>query len=237
VVTKPPSNQVRSRARSLRRIDPVLATAMLVLAGVGIWIAAPMASGASTANDQQRIEVDVPVATSVTPGWTTGDASVRMPNLSIPGQPRDVTSPGWKMSTNWTNGYEVRVRSTTAPALRGRNATDGAGAQDAFADYSTDAACPCAWTAPRGANKGLFGYSVSVATTSGLPVQDATQWGSQAARKWRGLDTDSYRAYSTRGGAGQYTMALHFRSMIPDGAIQREGSYRASVVLSAHPLL
>lgn len=218
-----------------RRIDPWLTSALaLVVAAVG-WTAAPLATGAlAPVSSDARIELTVPVATSVTPGWTSGDTDVRLPNLTIPGQSRDVTSPGWRMSTNWTNGYEVRIRSTTDPALRGSNSVDGNGARSSFADFTTGA-CPCPWTG-RGFDRGVFGYSVSVASTSGGSVLDAAKWGTNGARKWRGFDRSSYRAYATAGGSGQYTMSIHLRSMIPDGATQLEGSYRAGLVVSAHPL-
>ncbi|MCW2956472.1 MAG: hypothetical protein JWO69_1341, partial [Thermoleophilia bacterium] len=208
-----------------------------VAAALVAWVAAPLATGAAPPiQSDTRIEAEVPVSTSVTPGWRTGDSSVRLPSLTIPGEPQDVTSDGWGMSTNWVNGYEVRVRATTSPALRGSNAVDGNSADDAFADYSSAASCPCPWTG-QGANKGLFGYSVSVATSGGAAATDTAKWGTDRSRKWRGFTKSSYRAYATGGGVGEYTMALHLRTMIPDGAAQRAGSYRAGVVISAHPLL
>lgn len=226
VLPRPPS----------RRFDPWLVGALTLLAAVAVWTMAPLATGASTGplTSDTRIEVEVPVSTSVTPGWTTGDSSVRLPNASVPGEVYDVTSPGWKMSTNWANGYEVRVRSTTDPAMRGANAVDGRGARSSFADYKTAAACPCPWSGS-GFEKAIFGYSVSVTSNAAAPL-DTAKWGTSSARKWRGFDTSSYRAYSTAGGAGEYTMSIHLRSMIPEGAVQLEGSYRAGVVVSAHPL-
>jgi hypothetical protein len=230
----------QSRTRALpapaaRRFDPWLCGALALLAAVALWTMAPLATGASIAPVQSdtRIEVEVPIATSVTPGWTTGDSSVRLPDLSIPGQTRDVSSDGWKMSTNWTNGYEVRIRATTDPALRGANAVDGKGARSSFDDYKTTN-CPCGWSGS-GFTKGIFGYSVSVDST-GPAALDTAKWGTDTARKWRGFSTDSYRAYSTAGGTGEYTMSIHLRSMIPDGGTQLEGSYRAGIVVSAHPL-
>jgi hypothetical protein len=174
------------------------------------------------------------VATSVTPGWTTGDASVRLPNISLPGEARDITSAGWGMSTNYANGYEVRIRATTDPAMRGANSVDGKGARASFADYTTSG-CPCPWKVDT-FNQGVFGYSVSVDSSTGSTVLDADKWGTDRARKWRGFTRSSYRAYSTAGGTGQYTMSVHLRSEVPDGATQLAGSYRASMVVSAHPL-
>lgn len=217
-----------------RRFDPWLAAALTLLVAVAAWTMAPLASGATgPIGSDTRFELEVPIATSVTPGWTTGDVSVRLPNASAPGELYDATSPGWKMSTNWINGYEVRVRSTTTPAMRGANAVDGKGARSSFADYKT-ANCPCPWSGA-GFQRAIFGYSVSVSSNAATPL-DAAKWGTPSARKWRGFDTSSYRAYSTAGGTGEYTMSIHLRSMIPDGAVQLEGSYRAGVVVSAHPL-
>ncbi|MCW2961665.1 MAG: hypothetical protein JWM25_1159 [Thermoleophilia bacterium] len=223
--------------RRIPRIDPVLAIVAGVLCAVMAWVAAPLATGAAApVSSDTRVEVEVPNATSVTPGWQAGQTAVRLPNLSIPGDSQDVTSDGWRLAANWANGYEIRIASTTSPALRGANAVDGEGAPDTFADYSTGAACPCAWSS-QGAKKGMFGYSVSVESSSGPVADDTAKWGDARSRKWRGFTKSSYRAFSTQGGTGEYTMALHLRTMIPDGAVQREGSYRAGLVISAHPLL
>jgi hypothetical protein len=214
----------------------LLLGALALLAAVAMWTMAPLATSAviPPVTSDARIEVTVPVATSVTPGWTSGDTSVRLPDLSIPGEAKDVSSPGWKMSTNWTNGYEVRIRSTTDPALRGANAVDGKGARSSFDDFKTAASCPCPWSGG-GFEKAIFGSSVSV-DSSGPAALDTAKWGTTNARKWRGFSTTSYRAYSTAGGTGEYTMSIHLRSMIPTGGTQLEGSYRAGVVVSAHPL-
>ena len=230
--------RARTRPRRFQwrdRIDPWLLGALAIIAAIAVWTMAPLATGAIPSQQSDtRIEVEVPVATSVTPGWTSGDQDVRLPDLSLPGEPRDVTSAGWGMSTNWVNGYEVRIRATTDPAMRGNNSVDGKGARSAFADYTT-AGCPCPWDVDA-FKQGVFGYSVSVSSSTGADVLDADKWGSSRARKWRGFSRTSYRAYSTAGGTGQYTMSVHLRSMIPDGATQLAGSYRASMVVSAHPL-
>lgn len=200
-----------------------------------IWTMAPLATGAiSPAQDDLRIEVDVPVTTSVTPGWTTGETSIRMPNLTIAGEVRDVSSTGWRMSTNWVNGYQVKVRTTTEPALRGVNAVDGAGARASFADYATKD-CPCPWNMSS-FQRGVFGYSATVAHSSGLAATDTAKWGTSANRRWRGFTQEAYPIYATPGGQGQYAMSIHLRTMIPDGAVQPAGSYRASFIVSAHPL-
>lgn len=226
--------RVRMRPRRAR-LDPWLLSALVAVAAVCAWSMVPFASGALAPQDSDTtIAVDVPVSVSVTPGWVTGDSEVRLPNLSLPGDPNDVTSAGWRMSTNYVNGYEVRIRATTDPALRGNNAVDGAGAQSSFADFTTGN-CPCPWTGS-GFDRGVFGYSVSVTATKGAQVLDVAKWGTDRARKWRGFDRAAYRAYSTAGGTAQYTMSIHLRSMIPDGATQLEGSYRAGMVVSAHPL-
>ncbi len=226
----------RVRPRRWRdRIDPWLTAVAIVLAAIATWLAAPLATGAiPDVSSDTTIQVTVPIATSVTPGWTSGDTSVRLPNASVPGEPSDVTSPGWKLSTNWAKGYEVRIRATTDPALRGANSVDGAGARSSFADFTTGG-CPCTWTGS-GFTRGVFGYSVSVAATNGAPVLDADKWGTSGSRKWRGFSRSSYRAYSTAGGEAQYTMSIHLRSMIPVGQTQLAGSYRAVMVVSAHPL-
>lgn len=227
--------RARTRPRPLwQRVDPWLLGALALIAAVAVWTMAPFAGGAiAPVTSDTRIEVEVPVATSVTPGWTSG-SDVRLGNISMPGVPVDATSSGWRMSTNWVNGYEVRIRATTDPALRGNNSVDGKGARSAFADYTTTG-CPCPWKVDT-FNQGVFGYSVSVDSSNGTAALDADKWGTDRARKWRGFTRSSYRAYSTAGGSGQYTMSVHLRSMIPDGATQLAGSYRASMVVSAHPL-
>jgi hypothetical protein len=211
-----------------------MALSVVIVAVVG-WTTAPLATGAiAPVQGDLRIELDVPIATSVTPGWTAGDRDVRLPNLSMPGEPRDVTSAGWKMATNWANGYEVRIRATTDPALRGSNSVDGKAARSSFADYSTKD-CPCPWSVGS-FDRGVFGYSATVMSTTGAPVLGASKWGTSTSRRWRGFTRNAYPVYSTAGGSGQYVMSVHLRSMIPDGQTQLEGSYRAGFVLSAHPL-
>lgn len=230
VTTTPPHRAVSEAGR----IDPWLVSALTIIAAVATWTMAPLASGAlGPVTSDTRIELEVPISTSVTPGWTSGN-DVRIGNLSVPGEVHDTTSEGWKMSTNWVNGYEVRIRATTDPALRGLNAVDGKGAKSTFEDFST-ADCPCPWSGA-GFQRGVFGYSVSVDSTGAAPA-DAAKWGTDRARKWRGFTRNPYRAYSTGGGSGDYTMSVHLRSMVPDGAVQPEGSYRAGLVVSAHPLM
>jgi hypothetical protein len=182
-----------------------------------------------------RIELTVPTSTSVVPGWQSGDTAVRLPDLSFPGEPRDATSSGWRMTTNWVNGYEVRMRSTTSPALRGRNAIDGEGNRSSFADFRTTG-CPCPWDVSS-FDRGVFGYAVSVRTRSGAAATGVAAWGTSSQRRWRGFSRSGHRAYATPGGAGLYDMSLHLRAMIPDGAVQEAGSYRAGIVISVHPLV
>lgn len=218
------------------RSDPWFAATCAVLLTLVAWTCAPLATGAlAPVSSSQRIELTVPVSAMVTPGWSQGDTSVRLADLSSPGQVRDTTSAGWKMSSNWSTGYEVRVRSTTSPALRGQNAVDGAGASDSFLDFTKES-CPCPWNAD-GFKRGVFGYSVSVATTSGAAPIGAEQWGTSSAREYRGFSRTSYRAYSTAGSPSEHAITMHLRSEIPQGAVQREGSYRGTMVLSVHPLL
>lgn len=218
-----------------RRVDPVLAGLALVIACVSAWCAAPLAFGAAASDSSLvRIDVDVPISTSVTPGFTPGEAAVRLDPAVLPGRIEDTMSRGWVMATNWAGGYEVRLRSTTDPALRGRNAIDGQGATGSFADFRTDAACPCPWSG-RGFTTGVFGYSVTVATRGGGDALDTAGWADGS--RFRGFDDTSYRAYSTPGGTGTYEMAIRFRSMIPEGGTQQSGSYRAAIVASAHPLI
>lgn len=222
----------------VRRVDPVLFAVTFVVVAIVGWSCLPLATGAGPApvNSGARVDLEVPITTSVTPGWQSGDTSVRLDDLVVPGKTTDASSTGWRLTTNWPNGYEVRVRSTSDPALRGSNSVDGAAARDSFADFSTAAACPCPWSTDS-AKKGVFGYSVSVSTANGAAAKDGARWGTNQGRKWRGFSRGSYRAFSTPGGAGTYLMTLHLRSEIPDGMAQVEGSYRASVVVSTHPML
>ncbi|MEO6866698.1 MAG: hypothetical protein ABI200_01615, partial [Gaiellales bacterium] len=97
-------------------IDPVLVGAIALLIIIAIWTMAPLATSAyDQATSDTRIQVTVPTSTSVTPGWQTG-SSVTLPDLSFPGEPQDVASSNWKMTTNYANGYEVRIRASTNPA-------------------------------------------------------------------------------------------------------------------------
>lgn len=219
------------------RLDPLLGSLLLLLAGVAVWTCAPLASGSiAPVGSSMPIDLQVPVTQSVTPGWKSGDTSVRMPDITTPGDARDATSSGWKLSTNHSSGYEVRVRSTSDPALKGRNAVDGKGSPDFFADFKTQS-CPCPWDVT-GSPRGVFGISASVSASAGAAAPlDASRWGTPSSHKWRGLGKESYRVFSTSGGSGEYNMSLLFRTEIPDGAVQREGSYRASMVISMHPLL
>lgn len=208
---------------------------MVVLAAVVSWTMAPLATGAITPETATtRVDVEVPVTTTVTPGWQIGDDTVTLPKLTIPGETNDITSAGWRTSTNWVEGYEIRIRATTDPALRGSNAVDGSGARSFFADYKASG-CPCPWSLT-GYTHGVFGYSASVTAVSGSAAE-ASKWGTAKARKWRGFTEDPYLVYSTPGGSGLYAMTVLMRSEIPDGAVQAEGSYRAGLIVSAHPRL
>lgn len=224
-------------SRSRRRIDPWIVLALGLLVAVTTWTMAPLATGAiGSDSSDTTIQVEVPITTSVTPGWQAGTARLRLPNISIPGKVHDVTSRGWRLSTNWVNGYEVRIRATSDPALRGTNAVDGDAARASFQDFHTKRECPCPW-AGTGFDQGVYGYSVSVRSSSGEAASDASKWGDARARRWRGFSRTPYRAYATSGGTGEYSMSIHLRSMIPQGASQPQGSYRSGLVVSAHPLL
>lgn len=234
LVPKAPLTIARTLPAPPRRFDPVLAVGIAVLAAIALWVMAPLATGApGPVTSDTRIEVEVPVATSVTPGWQAGDTAVKLPTAWLPGQIRDISSDGWRMTTNWANGYEVRVRATTDPALKGSNSVDGKGAKASFQDYKASG-CPCPWSGA-GYERGIFGYSVEVASNAAAPL-DTAKWGTPRARAWRGFTRTPYPLYSTAGGQGQYTMNILLRAMIPTGATQVEGSYRAGFVLSAHPL-
>lgn len=229
------TNVKRHRRPLSERLDPWITLGIVVCLLFGTWTVAPLATGAiAPAQDDMRIELDVPITTSVTPGWTTGESSVELPNISMPGEPRDTSSSGWKMSTNWVKGYQVRIRATSDPALRGMNSIDGRGTRSSFADFKVGN-CPCTWDVDA-FQRGVFGYSATVSSSTGSVVSGATQWGTGANRRWRGFTREGFPLYSTAGGSGQFSMTIHLRSMIPDGAVQPEGSYRASFIVSAHPL-
>src|SRR5688500_10652987 len=81
-----------------RRIDPWLLCVLAVIAAIAIWTMAPTAGGAGAPTPSDtRIEVAVPVATSVTPGWTSG-TDVRLGDVALAGEPIDATSSGWSMA-------------------------------------------------------------------------------------------------------------------------------------------
>ena len=132
VTTLSNDSPTRRRLPKVRRPDPVISLVVLALACVGTWAFLPLAIGAGPApvSSGARVNLDVPVTLSMTPGWKTGDTSVRMDDLTTPGVVNDATSTGWRLTTNYPRGYEVRVRSTTEPALRGSNSIDGNAARD-----------------------------------------------------------------------------------------------------------
>lgn len=209
---------------------------MLLLLGVAAWTMAPLATSAiAPVASSTRIQVEVPATASMTPGWTVGESEIELPAISVPGEAQDGTSSGWGVSSNWQNGYDVKVRATTDPALRGSNAVDGSGARSSFQDFRT-AGCPCPWTT-EGFTRGVFGYSVAVKASQGGTASGVSRWGSNRARLWRGFTRAPYLAYTTAGGTGSYEMTLYLRTMVPEDAAQMEGSYRAGLVVSAHPRL
>lgn len=220
--------------RQPARIDPVLLLVALVVMGVIAWAALPLADGVSASKDT-RVQVTVDNAITIAPPPptsplpTTGNgASVRLPDLIAAGQTADVTSNGWTLGSNWDAGYEVFIRATSNPALRGQAAVDGDGSRDSFQNF-TAGACPCRWTTT-GFTKGVFGYSASVGASAGSPT-DTAQWGTSSNRKYRGLTTQDYRLYAS-GGRGTFDLSLLFRSQIPPGLTQAAGSYRATATLS-----
>ena len=219
-----------------RRIDPPLVAAVVLLLGLVAWIAAPAATGATTQTSDLQIDLEVPNMVAVTPGWTSGDRTVQLGTIAIPGTQRTASSGGWQMATNWANGYEVSLRSTTAPALRGANAVDGRGAKDSFVDFSTAAACPCGWTTGS-ATRGVFGFSAQVNSVAGPPAGDTAKWGTASSLRWRGMGRTSYRIYTTPGGTGTYDLTLYFRTELPENGVQAEGSYRATGVLAVAPIM
>lgn len=230
-----------TKARPLTRIerlrhwarcqDPVLLVAVAALVLLGAWAAAPLAQGVSESSDTV-INLNIPNSTSIVPGFTAGDSLVSLPVQTAPGEAKDATSSGWALSTNWANGYQVTLRASSDPALHGRNAGDTAAPRAYFEDFKTSG-CPCPWSAT--GDRGVFGYSVDVGTTTGTTA-DASKWGSGTSRKWRGFETSPYELFQTPGGPGQYTMSLQLRTQIPDSATQPAGAYRANLVLSVVPL-
>lgn len=215
---------------SVRRIDPLLAAALVVLAGLVVHTVSPMAFGVTKTSDTQ-IQFDVEQSIAMAPGLTKGDTSVKMPDIVVPGQVMDAESDGWQISSNWALGYDVMIRSATDPALKGSNATDGDGSSDYFKDY-TLGGCPCSWDTSS-FTKGVFGYSAYVTATSGTP-QDTAKWGTSSSHKWRGFDDTPYTLFET-GGMGAFDLVLYFRSTIPEDASQKAGSYRANVYLQIAP--
>lgn len=224
----------RRLLRRLRDVDPLFAAGIGLLVAFTMWAAAPLATGATSQTSDTTINLSVPSATAVVPGLTAGDTAVEMPAQSLPGEAKTATSSGWRISTSWANGYQVTIRATSDPALRGDNSTDRERARSSFADHAAGA-CPCPWTAE--GNRGVFGYSVEVSADVGPAPLDADKWAGPDLR-WRGFTNgaDGYEVFRTPGGTGQYAMNLKFRTEIPEGAVQTAGTYRSNIILGIVPL-
>lgn len=223
----------RSSSRAYWFGDPFVAAAILVFVALFIWCAAPLATGA-TGSATTNLGFEIKSSLAVAPALTQGDKLVRLGDLTAPGQQKDAVSNGWMVSTNWSGGYQVLIRSTTDPALRGRNAIDGQGAADSFQNYQTGSACPCPWDLG-GFSKGVFGYSATVTTQSGPAAVGTSKWGTSGVRKWRGFNDTDYQLYETTGGVGAYGLSLSLRSALPPGKVQTAGSYRATLYLTIRP--
>ncbi len=181
-----------------------------------------------------QIGLTVATSTAVAPGLTSGSTGVRLADLSTPGVPKTEVSSGWKLSTNWSGGYEMKVASSTDPAMKATDAVNSEGEVQNFSDFTTGG-CPCDWSTS-GFTSGVYGYSADVRTTSGATA-DGSKWGSSSNRKWRGFTRDSYTVFTTPGGTGAYEMDLYLRTEIPETAAQPAGSYRSTTVISVVPNL
>ncbi len=213
--------------------DPVMIGAVALLALLIAWATLPRAYAVQSASTDTTLLLGVDTVVAVAPTVSKGDVDVQLSDLTIPGQERNAESAGWRLATNYPTGYQVKVRSTTNPAMRGANATDGAGADDEFLDFTTSG-CPCIWTTS-GFSKGVFGYSAKVTTSSGGAALDTSKWGTASSRKWRGFDDTAYSLFTTPGGAGAYQLVLYLRTALPEDSAQTAGSYRANLVLSVEP--
>lgn len=213
--------------------DPALVGAATLLVLLTAWVFIPRAQAVQSASTDATLLLGVDTVVAVAPTVSKGDVDVQLSDLTIPGQQRDAESAGWRLATNYPTGYQVKIRSTTNPAMRGANATDGAGADDEFADFSRSG-CPCVWTTS-GFSKGVFGYSAQVTTSSGGAALDTSKWGSASSRKWRGFDDTAYSLFTTPGGAGAYQLILYLRTALPEESAQTAGSYRANLVISVEP--
>jgi hypothetical protein len=214
--------------------DPVVILIVACMALLAAWASMPSAFAVSTSSDA-RLLLGADTVVAVAPAVTKGTRAVQLADLTIPGEQRDADSEGWRVTTNFPTGYDIKLRATSDPALRGINAVDGAGADDDFQDFST-AGCPCPWTTD-GFSKGVFGYSASVNTSSGNAALDTSKWGASGAKKWRGFDDTAYSIFRTPGGAGSYQMTLHLRTALPPESNQAAGSYRTTLVLMVEPLV
>lgn len=225
---------------SMQTIDLPLALAIIIIAGTLLWSLAPGAGAVSQSGDVS-LSVSTDRSIAVVPSFTRpgSSASIRLDDLTMPGQRRDASSAGWTLSSNWVLGYTVKIRSATDPAMRGANAIDGKGANDSMKDfYVTGQQCPCSWTT-NGVTKAVFGYSAAV---DGPSVgATASKWGTgnstSTTRKWRGFRTDDYTLFSTSGGSGSTSVSIMLRSELPEAASQLNGSYRARIELSVRPNL
>ncbi len=234
-VSRARGNTAVARRRALRSAvaDPVCWAIAVIACIVGGWWMNSADGWSSTSSGSTNVDVTVLEHVAYTPSFTAGSRAVRLSELSQPGDMATARSGGWKLSSNWSYGYSLTGRATTAPALRGRNATDGNGADGAFADFRRRG-CPCLWST-KGFDKGIFGYSVEASRREGT-LLDTEKWGGGDSRRWRGFTRTDYQLMKA-GGTGQFSMNLLLRTQIPEQGVQEQGSYRANLVVGVTPVL
>ena len=205
----------------------MLAAAWLSVAVAAAWQLTTTSLGASDQRDH-GVGVVVDDAVAVAPSLRRGQVMTEMPIIRRPGQVRTTESAGWRVTSTWTPGYDMFLRASSNPALRGSNARDGRSAPSTFANHRVNG-CPCPWSVS-GADRGVFGYTM----TGSASFVDRNTWGTSSNRRWRGMTTTPYRVAGA-GSPGSWDFSLLFRSELPPGLTQPAGSYRANMVLSFVP--
>lgn len=212
-------------SKSTQRFDPIVVLLCAVVVCVFLWGAAPFAGAVEDSGDV-GIGVDVDPGIALTPPNSAGDTTIKLSDITAPGQQRNASSTGWGLTNaSWFAGYSVTVESVSDPALRGMNAVDGNGAPDSFSDYSTSGS-PSTWNIST-YTKGVFGYSVS----SESDFVDSAKWGTSSARKFRGFDDTPY-TIASQDYIGDADWDIHFRTELGVDAVQEAGSYRAPIIVS-----
>jgi hypothetical protein len=155
---------------------------------------------------------------------------------SIPGMTGGVGngSAQWTVTTNDTSGYNLTLKASTTPALQSGSYS--------FADYTptTSTVPDFNWSVPASASE--FGYTVEASTTADLDQSfkdngTACNTGTSDTvdKCWLNASTTAeqivYRSSQTD--ADGENITVKFRAEVGSTSFQEEGSYTATIIVTA----